>query len=248
MRKSLQGPHDENVLLPNMATFANICFWNQRCLLTWSQIFCYLPSCPPAWECSTADFPKLQLPEGVQGPSGVLLSPTILCAKWNQFHRCWQSQSMLSSSNKIPFQYFARTLPNIKTGHDWHWNVEGHHTAQDWHELVCFDELDEAHPFVQIRFALNVGPGVDGGHPDDLATGKLPLKKMQKQNKLNWPWKVPRRRGSSEPLSSSFFEPGKREGVWQRSTLKIISRDASWLFLHLSLVVVTPAVVSVTIF
>ena len=46
--------------------------------------------------------------------------------------------------------------------------------------MVCFDELDEAHPFVQIRFALNVGPGVDGGHPDDLAKGKLPLKKDAK--------------------------------------------------------------------
>ena len=70
---------------------------------------------------------------------------------------------------------------------------------------------------------------------------------MQKQNKLNWPWKVPRRRGSSELLSSSFFELGKREDVWQRSTLKIISRDVSWLLFHLSLLVVTPAVVSVTI-
>ena len=49
--------------------------------------------------------------------------------------------------------------------------------------MVSFDELDEAHPFVQIRFALNVRPGVDGGDPDDLAKGKLLLKKDAKAKK-----------------------------------------------------------------
>ena len=77
-----------------------------------------------------------------------------------------------------------RNLPNVKTGHNWDWNVEGHHTAQDWHELVCFNKLDKTHILqkaphffpkkwnanrfcVQIRFPLNVGPGIDGGDPDD---------------------------------------------------------------------------------
>ena len=154
---------------------------------------------------------------------------------------------MLSSSNKIPFQYFARTLPNIKTGHDWHWNVEGHHTAQDWHELVSFDELDEAHPFVQIRFALNVRPGVDGGDPDDLAKGKLLLKKDAKAKKKIDRGKSP----GGEDHQSRYLRRSSssvRERACDREVPWKLSPEMYLVFiLHLFLVVVILAVVSVTI-
>ena len=147
------------------------CFWKQKCCpLTWSQIFCYLPSCPPGWECSIRRLSKAAI-------------------TWRCTRSLWRftvSHHTLSKMESIPSMLgisihvvFASTLPDIKTGHDWDWNVEGHHTAEDWHELVCFDELDEAHALVQIGLALNVGPGVDGGHPDDLV--KIATKKRCKK-------------------------------------------------------------------
>ena len=35
------------------------------------------------------------------------------------------------------------SLPNVKTRHYWYWDIEGHHAAEDWHELICLHKLDE---------------------------------------------------------------------------------------------------------